>query len=167
MAVKIKEINLSNTKPSKLPLVIGYFGSIHVMHGLLLTRFNRYNVLTFKDFGAKQVNQLYFGKERLNNIAKYKPTNIFVYDIAKHNVPAEEFIQKVLLKLKPSIIYVGSDFKFGYDHKPYTLLKKYFDVITLNHNKIVSTTIIAGLLRKGDVEKANSFLYFPYYYISE
>ncbi len=167
MAAKIKQINLNNVKTSKLPLVIGYFGSIHVMHGLLLTRFNNFNVLTFKDFGAKQINQLYFGQERLNNIARFKPANIYVYDIAKNNVDAETFIQRVLLKLKPSMIFVGTDFKFGCDHKPYSLLRKYFDVQTLNYNKVVSTTIIASLLRSGNVEKANSFTYFPYYYISE
>lgn len=167
MAAKIKEINLQNVKPSKLPLVIGYFGSVHVMHGLLLTKYHRYNVLTFKDFGAKQVNQLYFGQERLDNIARFKPLNIFVYDIAKNNLDAETFIQKVLLKLQPTSIFVGTDFKFGCDHKPYTLLRKYFDVLTLNYNKIVSTTKIAALLRAGNVEKANSFTYFPYYYISE
>lgn len=167
MATKISKLEFSNIKPTKLPLVIGYFGSIHVMHSQLFDKYHRYNVLTFNDFAKKLKTQLYPFDERIKNIANFNPINIFVYDISKHNMKAEEFIHRVLLPLQPSSIIVGSNFKFGSDHKPCSILNKYFTVETVNHNKRVSTTIISDLLMNKKVERANSLLFTPYYYISK
>ncbi|MBQ0045352.1 MAG: hypothetical protein KBS35_00465 [Mycoplasma sp.] len=167
MATKIKVLNLQNLKKSNLPLVVGYFGCIHVMHGQLLSKHHNYNVLTFKDFANKSPSQIYSYKNRLNNLVKFKPENIFIYDIAKSNMTAQQFIEKILLKIKPSSIVVGTDFKFGSDHKSWTLLKQYFDVETINYNPKVSTTIISKLLRDANIERANDLTYFPYYYTSK
>lgn len=167
MATKVKEIVLSDIRGSKLPLIIGYFGSVHVMHSQLLDKFHRYNVLTFTDFKAKSKSQLYKFNERINNIAEFNPQNIFVFNINRNNMKAQEFIDRVLIPLKPSSILVGSDFKFGSDHKPYTVLCQYFQVDTIRHNKNVSSSIIANLLANRQVERANCLLYKPYYYISK
>lgn len=167
MATKIKSLDIKNIKKATDPLVIGYFGCIHVMHGQLLSKYHTYNVLTFKNLARKVPNQIYSYKNRINNLIRFKPKNIFVYDIDKNNMTAQQFIDKVLLKIKPSSIVVGSDFKFGSDHKPYTLLKKYFPVKTINHNPKISTTIIAKLLNQAKVEQANDLTFFPYYYMSK
>lgn len=166
MATKINQLNLSNIQESKLPLVIGYFGCVHIMHSQLFEKYYRYNVLTFKDFKNKSKEQLYTYKERLSNISEFKPKNIFVYDLEKHNMTAKDFINKVLIPLKPSIIVVGKDFKFGSDNKQWNVLEQFFQVQTINYNKNISTSKISNLLLKGDIEKANGLLYKPYYYIS-
>lgn len=167
MATKIKEINLNDITPSKLPLVIGYFGSVHVMHRQLFDKSHRYNVLTFKDFKKKSASQLYTYKERINNIAEFKPNNIFVFDINKHNMKAERFVQEVLMALKPTSIIVGSNFKFGSDHKSWQILNKDFVVETIQYNKSISSSKIAELLRNKKVEIANGYLDKPYYYIGK
>lgn len=166
MPTRIKEIKLNDIHKSKWPLVIGYFGSIHVMHCQLLEMFHHFNVLTFKDFNPKTKTQLYSFEERIKNIAKFGPQNIFIFDISKDNMKAEEFVQRVLLPIKPNSIVVGTNFKFGSDHKPYTILNKYFKVDSVNHNGRVSTTLISQMLNSKQVERANGFLYRPYHYTS-
>lgn len=167
MAAKVKELNLKNVRKSNLPLVIGYFGCIHVMHAQLLTKHHTFNVLTFKDFPGKQQKQVYKYKQRLANINKFKPQNIFVFDITKNNLTAEEFIKQVLLKIKPSSIVVGTDFKFGSDRKGWQILNKDFELETVQYNKNISTTLIGKLLKSKKIEQANDLMYFPYYYISK
>lgn len=167
MATKIKEIKLNDIHKSKWPLVIGYFGSIHVMHCQLFEKFHHFNVLTFKDFNPKTKTQLYAFNERIKNIARFRPQNIFIYDLSKDNMKAEEFVQRVLLPIKPNSIVVGTNFKFGSDHKPYSILNKYFKVDSVNHNARVSTTLISQMLSNKQVEKANNFLYQPYHYTSQ
>lgn len=167
MATKIRTITLDNIKKFNFPMVIGYFGSIHVMHSQLLATPRPFSILTFTDFARKANSQLYPFEQRIDNLKQFHANYILVYDLAKGNMKAEEFIQKVLLKINPSMIIVGSNFKFGSDHKPYDLLKKYFPVQTVNQNNRVSSTIIAQLLLNKKVEKANDLLFFPYYYESE
>ncbi|MCQ3907442.1 MAG: hypothetical protein MJ219_01470 [Mycoplasmoidaceae bacterium] len=166
MATRIKRITPFSTPLSHLPLVIGYFGSIHVMHAELLSKYHHYNVLTFTDFSRKSQSQLYRFKERINNIARFKPDNIFIYDLNKHNMTADQFIKRVLLKMQPSEIAVGNDFKFGSDGKRYTVLLGHFKVNSINYNPAISTTKIIQLLSEGKVDQANNLLYFPYYYVS-
>ena len=143
----VKELKIKEIKKSKLPLIIGYFGSVHVMHSQLLDKFHyrRYNILTFKDYKTKLKTQLYTYEERISNLAQFKPKNIFVFDINKYNMKAEDFIWEVLLPLQPSSILVGSDFRFGSDLKLHTVLNQYFPVDTINHNKRISTSIISKL----------------------
>ncbi|MCQ3915601.1 MAG: hypothetical protein MJ195_02550 [Mycoplasmoidaceae bacterium] len=137
------------------------------MHCQLFEMFHHFNVLTFKDFNPKTKTQLYEFNERIKNIAKFVPQNIYIFDISKNNMKAEEFVQRVLLPIKPNSIVVGTNFKFGSDHKPYTILNKYFKVDSVNHNARISTTIISQLLSSGQVERANGFLYKPYHYTSQ
>lgn len=167
MATRIKEITPTTVTPSRLPLVIGYFGCVHVMHAELFSRHHHYNVLTFKDFAKKTDNQIYSYKERIHNIEQFHPDNIFIYDLNKYNMVADQFIKKVLLKLQPSSIFVGNDFRFGADNQTHKILRKYFPVDTINYNPAISTTKIAQLLLQGKIEQANNLLFFPYYYISK
>lgn len=164
---KVREITTGKIIPSKIPLVIGYFGSVHVMHVQLLTKFNNYNILTFKDYPRKVKSQLYSFDERIENLSRFKPENIYVFDIKKKNMKAEEFIQKFLMQIKPSHIFVGTDFKFGSDHQNYQLLNKYFPVQTIQYNSKISTTIISKLLSDHKIENANDLLVQPYYYVSK
>lgn len=166
--MRIKNISASNfILRSKLPLVIGYFGSLHVMHNQILDNYYDFNILTFRDFEPKSQNQIFGFGEKIRRLKAYNPVNIYVYDVKNGNITAEEFIQKVLMKIKPTEILVGSDFTFGSDKKDWTYLRKFFNVRTLTYNPAVSTTNIANLLRKHKVQEANNFLMEPYSYTSE
>lgn len=167
MVTKVREINLSDIKKSRYPLVIGYFGCVHVMHGQLFHKQWPYNILTFADFSKKKKSQLYPLDERIEMLKAFKPANIFIYDISKHNLTAQQFIDQILLNIKPDKIIVGTDFHFGSDHKPYNELQRFFPVETINHNARVSTTIICQMLMKGEVERANSLMFNPYHYASK
>ena len=167
MATRVKYISPTSITPSQLPLVIGYFGCVHVMHAELLRRYHHFNVLTFTDYPQKKDSQIYSFKERIHNIEKFRPDNIFIYDLNKNNMIADQFIQKVLLKIRPSVILVGNDFKFGSDSQSHTILRRNFQVNTINYNPSISSTKIAELLRQGKIDQANNLLYSPYYYISK
>ena len=163
--VIVADVELQENKYSNIPLIIGYFGSIHIMHNQILTRFANFNILTFKNIPGKK--SLYSDDERLQNLAKYKPDNIYVLDLKKHNMTAHKFINTVLKQIYPSEILVGSDFHFGSDHKDVWELKKFFKVHTLAYNPVVSTTKIMELLSKGEIEKANDWCALNYYYSSK
>lgn len=167
MPTRIKNITPTTLTPSRLPLVIGYFGCVHVMHAELFSKYHHYNVLTFNDFVKKKDGQIYSFKERIDNISKFKPDNIFIYDLNKYNMTADEFIQRVLSKIQPTEILVGNDFKFGLDDQPHKILNKYFRVNTINYNPAVSSTKICQLLKAGKIEEANNLLFFPYSYSSK
>ena len=64
-------------------------------------------------------------------------------------------MEKVLLKIKPSSIIVGTDFKFGSDRKNWQLLKRDFNVETVQYNSAISTTKISKLLTDKKIEQAN------------
>ncbi len=167
MATRVRSIDTENIKASPYPLIIGYFGCIHVMHERLLSKHHPFNVLTFSDFGARLDTQIYTIKDRLNNISKFLPDNIYVFDIVKNNLSAENFVNQVLKKINPSKIVVGGDFKFGYDHKDVEYLKKFFNVDVISYNSQVSTTLIYQMIQDKKVEEANALMFFPYYYKSK
>ena len=167
MVTRIKNITPNTITPSRLPLVIGYFSCVHVMHAELFSKYHHYNVLTFTDYDKKKDSQIYSFKERIDNIARFKPDNIFIYDLNKYNMIADDFIQKVLNKIQPSSILVGNDFRFGSDEQSHKILNRYFRVDTINYNPAVSSTKISQLLRKGEIEQANNLLFFPYSYSSK
>ena len=160
--------NLLNEKiiESNLPLVIGYFNCIHLMHHKLLSRFSRFNILTFSDFSAKNKNMIYSYQERINALKEYKPKIIYVYKIQNNNIKGLDFINNFLKKINPSKIVVGSNFKFGIDHKNVTFLEKYFYMVKIKQNKYISTTYIINLLRNGQIQQANKLLKQHYSYTS-
>jgi len=161
---KIKQIVNSNIRPSRLPLVIGYFNCVHVMHALLLNKEHNFNILTFNDFYTKNENAIYSFKQRINNIKKYNPKNIYIFDLTKNNMSAQDFVYKVLQKINPSEIIVGSDFTFGLDYKSVDFLKQYFNVVVIPYNKAISTTNIVKNIKKGKLSQSNDYLDEPYYY---
>lgn len=150
---------------SKYPLIIGYFGSIHVMHDQLLTKYHNFNVLTFKHIPNK--TSIYGYHDRIRNLSSYKPSHIYVLREKDLNYTSTEFINKFLKRLKPSKIIVGSDFVFGSDRASWLKLKEFFPVETVSYNKHISTTKIYEMLMSGQVEKANNFLVEPYYFKSK
>lgn len=166
--MKVKFIHSSkHIRKSKLPLVIGYFGGVHIMHHQILDYYFEFNILTFNDYEGKKDRQLYPFEERIKALAKYNPVNIYVVDIQRDNISAQDFINKVIKKIQPTQILVGSDFTFGSDQQSWKAFRKDFDVEVFTYNPAVSTSYIASLLKKHSVEKANSFLMEPYSYSSK
>lgn len=165
--MKVKFINNKKLRKTNLPLVIGYFNTVHVMHYQLLDYYANYNILTFTDFDHKKDRQLYTFEERMKNLEEFGPNKVFVFDINSNNMTAEDFMVKVLKPLAPTQILVGTDFKFGSDQKPWWVMKKYFDVETYSYNPEVSTTKITNMLKEHKIAEANAFLFNPYYYQSK
>lgn len=164
--VKINHLLKEKIIESNLPLVIGYFNCIHLMHHKLLSKFSKFNILTFADFPIKNKNKIYLYRQRIAALKKYKPKIIYIYEIQKNNISALDFIKNFLRKINPNKIVVGANFKFGLDHKNITFLAKYFCVIKIKQNKNISTTSIVNLLKAGKIQQANKFLINKYSYTS-
>lgn len=145
-----------------MPLVIGYFGCIHKKHQALLTKYKKFNILTFNEIPRKSIDSLYGFEQRIENLVKYKPKKVYVYDL-NVNMTSSEFINSVLLKLAPSIIIVGSDFKFGSDFSNIEQLKKYFKVNIEPYDEKYSTNQIKQLIKQGLINQVNELLDSNFY----
>ena len=165
--VKINNLLSEKIIKSNLPLVIGYFNCIHLMHHKLLSKYTKFNILTFNDFTAKNKNKIYSFHERIYALKKYNPQIIYIYKIQSYNINGLDFINKFLKKINPNKIIVGSNFKFGSDHKNVCFLNRYFNVERIKQNKNISTTNIVNLLHIGKIQEANSFLKNNYIYTSK
>ncbi len=149
----------------KLPLIIGSFDVIHKGHKKLFNECkpNNFNVLIIINLPNKKK---YFNdlSSRKKNIDFFKPKNIFAFDVHVNNMEAVDFIQNILLSIKPSTIIVGDDFKFGRNaNGDVNLLKKFFLVKNIKVDERFRTTKIKKLYAKGMVEKANKSLLLPIY----
>lgn len=165
--VKINNLLTKKIIKSNLPLVIGYFNCIHRMHHKLLSKYAKFNILTFNDFAGKNKNKIYSFHQRIDALKKYNPKIIYIYKIQNYNIKGLDFINNFLKKINPCKIVVGSDFKFGSDHKNVFFLEKYFNVEKIKQNKNISTTNIVNLLHNGKIRQANRFLKNNYSYTSK
>ena len=82
-------------------------------------------------------------------------------------VTKDEFIERVLKPLNPKIIFVGSDYKFGWDGEgDANYLSRFFDVRVIPLEKIdnlkISSKKIRELVEAGKMEKAAALLGRPY-----
>lgn len=94
------------------------------------------------------------------------------------NMEPEVFVEQMLVKqLKASYVIVGTDFHFGHNRKgdPQMLVelgKRYdFKVEVLekvyDDNREISSTYIREEIEKGNIEKANELLGYPYFITGE
>ncbi len=93
------------------------------------------------------------------------PCKVFNLEEIKELTPIE-FIE-ILKKLNISKIVVGKDFRFGKNRSgDLTLLKKYFEVESIDEVKIdgigVHSKIIRDFIKAGNIKKANKFLAHTY-----
>lgn len=145
-------------------LVIGHFGLLHLGHLKLFNKLNDFSFLIFYNNPSKN-KTIYTLEERIDNLSKYSPKNIFIYDISKNNREALAFINKILLKINPLNIVVGSDFRFGKDRVGnIDLLKKYFNVITIKRDELYSSSKIISLIENTDIILANKLMLIKFYY---
>lgn len=145
-------------------LVMGHFNVIHQGHFNLFKNLEKFSFFIFENNPSK-LYRIYNLKERIQNLSKFNPENVYVYDILQLNLDSTEFIEKILKKIKFKTIVVGSDFKFGKNRNGNVeLLKKYFDVKVVEVDTINSTKHIHNLLKDGKIEEANNILMHNFYY---
>ena len=158
-----QEIKSLKTKSKSLPLIIGCFDVIHKSHKKLFDKVkpNSFNVLLIKNSPNKG-EYIHPLNLRIAIIQQLKPKNIYIFDVNKNNIKAEQFIQDYLMPINPNRIIIGSDFKFGKNLKGNVkLLEKYFPVTVIKYNVKYQTKKIKLLYKNGMVNEANKLLYWP------
>lgn len=147
-------------------LILGHFNVIHKGHYNLFKELKSFSFFIFENNPSK-LFRTYNLNERINNINRFDPKTIYVYDILKSNLDSIEFIEKVLKKINFKTLVVGSDFRFGKNRVgDVELLKKYFDVKVIKKDNY-STTQINNYLINGQIEQANEMLVYNFYYENE
>lgn len=160
-----------------LTLCLGFFDALHLGHLALLKKANELGgnvgVLTFsknpKELLTSQkcsiINTLEMKQDILE---KYNVSHLLILDLSWNilNLTKEEFINDILLKLKVKNIVCGFDYSFGKkgEGKAVDLIKSnlfkvaVIDEIKNEKEQKISSTLIHGLIRNGDVEEANRYL---------
>ena len=162
-----------------LCLALGYFDGIHLGHLQLIEECNKVAkekgltsaLLTFDPAPNSVLRpSTYLGNinsldDKLKIIESLGIEKVYVFKFCKElaNLSKEEFISKILLKLKTKYIVCGFDFTFGYkglgDSK---FLQNYFDISIIDEYKVdgekVSTSRIKNALINGDIKTCNKLL---------
>tara|TARA_B100000900_G_scaffold35428_1_gene26622 strand:- start:70 stop:999 length:930 start_codon:yes stop_codon:yes gene_type:complete len=166
-------------------LLIGNFDGLHIGHQKLFKKAknlqskhkNKIGVLTFdpipkmffnkkiKNYRISNLNQKIelFKKFGVNFIINKK------FDRQFSKIQCNDFIKKILFKkIKPNYIFVSNNFRFGNkrlgDVKLLKSFERKFNYKIINpstlkkRGQVVSSTIIRGLLEKGNLQLANKLL---------
>ena len=179
-----KNFNISN-KDKESILLIGNFDGIHMGHQKLFNLAKRYKkkyklrvgVITFEP-----MPKMYFNKtiknfrisnlNQKNNILKKLNIDFIItkkFDRNFSKIKSDVFIKNILYKkLNAKYIFVSNNFRFGNKREGNVaqLIKNEkcfsYKIIkpkpTIFKNRIVSSTLIRGLLEKGNLTKANVLL---------
>jgi riboflavin kinase/FMN adenylyltransferase len=167
----------------ELNITIGTFDAIHKGHLKIINKLISFNekkvVLSFFPppfiYFKKESKVLFLPEEKLEILSKYNidylfsiPFNDYIKDLKP-----DEFINLLTKYLNIKRIIVGKNFKFGKDRKGDTeILKeicdeKGIDLIIIEEEKFdgekISSSKIRKLIEKGEIEKANQFLTYPYF----
>ena len=182
----IKRNNFEDIKKYNYSIAVGNFDGIHKGHKHLLELLIKYKVLynskiavlSFVPHPVKVINPKKWKKNIVKFRTKYEKLKLLGIDALLlisfskkfSQITAEDFILKFLIKkLNVKNIIVGDDFRFGYMREGnINLLKQYeteesFRVIALKKkadlkNNIYSSSLIKGLIEKGNIRKANNIL---------
>ena len=182
----IKRNNFEDIKKYNYSIAVGNFDGIHKGHKYLLESLIKHKglpnskiaVLSFVPHPVKVITPKKWKKNLVKFRTKYEKLKILGIDALLlisftkklSRITAEDFIQSFLIKkLNVTNIIVGDDFRFGYMREGnINLLKQYeikerFRVIALKKkadfkNNIYSSSLIRGLIEKGNIRKANNIL---------
>lgn len=171
-------IDLNNIQPfeRKISLCLGNFDGVHRGHqkvilNALAKSDDEVAVLTFDAplgnliDGRKAKQVLTSLDDRFRLIQRLGASYLLILHLDKNllEMAAEEFIERVLMKLNIAAIFVGEDFHFGRKQSgDVNLLKKYFIVHSLPLFKFegekISTSHIVSLLKEGNIVRTNELL---------
>lgn len=176
--MEIIHLDINNIKPiaPRLSLCLGYFDGLHLGHQKVIKEavsqsIGPVAVVTFSHapgFLSKKHKQemvLMSNDTKAKLLEKIGVKFLLVIDADQKliKMTADQFLIKVLTKLKPVALYCGPDYRFGYLRiGNVDLLKKYFKVNVVEELKIgeekISSTKIIFHLRDGELAEANQLL---------
>ena len=173
--MKIYRFNYQNTPllSENISLCLGFFDGVHIGHKTLIEKAKEQNkpvgVLTFSSSFKRNDKSLTTIEDKIDILTKLNIDYLFIventFELA--NLSAIDFINFVLKKINPSLVIVGSDFRFGHFGKGNPdILKDYFQTIVLDllplGDKKISSSWIRNLIEEGDIDLANQLLGRPY-----
>jgi riboflavin kinase/FMN adenylyltransferase len=168
-------------------LAIGNFDGVHLGHQALLIKVynyskkfkKRFGIFTFdplpKDFFSNSDNRILNTNDKIDFLKKFRTDFIikqnFNYNFSK--ISHVDFVKNILFKkLKVSNIFVGEDFKFGFQRKGNIsflkqVSKKYnFKIFVINFRKFknqkISSSKIRDLIQSGEISLVNKMLGRPW-----
>ncbi|MBO4539117.1 MAG: riboflavin biosynthesis protein RibF [Clostridia bacterium] len=164
-------------------LALGYFDSIHLGHGKLISAAKEYaskidaavSVATFEDgflrFVGRDEKEVFLLNERKLILNKNGVNEVCVFPADKEflSQTKEQFCDRIR-KMKPSAVFVGADYRFGInasgdaDYLKNNLGIPVFaiEILTVEGKK-ASTSTVRELLKTGEIEQANKLLTVPYF----
>ena len=179
--MKIIEIDVRNLNVESNPginICLGYFDGLHLGHLEIINKAVSEGdtaVMTFDEspnFVLKKApNERYLTSlYDKNNILKSLGVKyLYILRMSQEllQFSANEFIEDILMKIKPKKIFVGEDYRFGrYAAGTPNDLKEYFDVDVIPLKQVdgnkISSRVIRDLVRDGDVAQAYKLLSRPY-----
>lgn len=167
----------------ELNITIGTFDAIHKGHLKIINKLISFNenklVLSFFPppfiYFKKESKVLFLPEEKLEILSKYNIDYLFSipFDDYIKGLKPDEFIDLLLRYFNIKRIIVGKNFKFGKNRNGDTeILKKLcdeksIDLIIIEEEKFdgekISSSKIRKLIEKGEIEKVNQFLTYPYF----
>ena len=179
--MKIIEIDINNLNIEENPninLVLGYFDGVHIGHQEMIKKAVNNGdtaVMTFdispsfalgKSTKYSHITSLY---DKANIVSSLGVKTLYILRTDKKflELSKQDFIDKILLPIKPKRIYVGSDYRFGKNAEGSSEdLEKYFnvyvqDLVECDERK-VSSRYIRELISNGNISEANKLLGRPY-----
>lgn len=183
--MEIIDLNIDNYKEERFSngIALGNFDGIHIAHKEIILKtisqseklglnpsvllFNNHPKLITEGESPAVITPY---KEKIRVLKELGIKTIYLIQFDKNlmELSPEDFVKKILIeRLKTKLICVGFDYKFGYQASGNVDLlnklgQKYeFKTVVIDpiyRDKIVSSTEIRSLIKKGNIEEANNML---------
>ena len=178
--MKIIDFDINNVPANDKDLVLclGFYDGLHLGHQKLINKALAegypVGVMTFDIapavlLGKKENYSLTSTYDKADFLEDMGVKFLYLMHFEKETlkVTKDEFIERVLKPLNPRKIFVGSDYKFGWDGEgDASYLSRYFDVEVIELEKVenlkISSKKIRELVENGKMEKAAQLLGRPY-----
>ena len=178
--MKIIDFDITNVPANDKDLVLclGFYDGLHLGHQKLINKALAegypVGVMTFDIapavlLGKKENYSLTSTYDKADFLEDMGVKFLYLMHFEKETlkVTKDEFIERVLKPLNPRKIFVGSDYKFGWDGEgDANYLKRYFDVEVVELEKVdnlkISSKKIREFVETGKMEKAAQLLGRPY-----
>ena len=179
--MKIIEIDVRNLNVEPNPginICLGYFDGLHLGHLEIINKAVSEGdtaVMTFDEspnFVLKKApNERYLTSlyDKSNILKSLGVKYLYILRMSQEllQFSANEFVEDILMKIKPKKIFVGEDYRFGrYAAGTPNDLKEFFDVDVIPLKQVdgnkISSRVIRDLVRDGNVDQAYKLLSRPY-----